>query len=202
MSEYFELDESHVGVIVAAHMETWQKDTLSVQLGPTFLNAFYKLAIADEQTLALGIRKKTKSPTSAWCLGFRQYNSFNAKLKSQMGLGLHILVAKKMLSRALSLSHLIEAIFGEDQARAVQFPESHLGAFGCVGKEFDDVLLLAKLIKFTAAEICKSSPACWAVTNENNKGAKMVMTRANFNRIDTILAKNRTLGIYEFSAAH
>ena len=37
MSEYFELDESHVGVIVAAHMETWQKDTLSVQLGPTFI---------------------------------------------------------------------------------------------------------------------------------------------------------------------
>jgi len=200
MSECFALESCHVEEIVAAHMETWAKNSLSVQLGPSFLNAFYTLAIADENTVAMGIQKSSDIPLSSWCVGFRRYNDFNAMLKSQMGIGLYFLVARKVLKGTISIPQLLDQFFGPDTARKVQCPENHLGAFGCVGKNFEDVLLLTKLIEYTANELCKEAPACWAVTNDNNKGGKMVMKRANFNKIDAILTKDRTLGIYEFSA--
>lgn len=198
MSEFFELDGSMLDEVIAAHLVTWEKTSLSVQLGPAFLKAFYELAIEDDQTMALGIRKSSNAPISSWCVGFRAYNSFNEKLKKRLGIRLHIMVLKKVLSGEISLAQLWDHFFGTPQDRAVKNPDSHLGAFGCVGKNFEDVLLLTNLIQYTAGELCKHEPSCWAVTNETNKGGKLVMKRADFSRIDTIQAKDRTLGIYEF----
>lgn len=199
MPDFFELDASLLDEVIAAHLETWDKTALSVQLGATFLKEFYALAIADEQTIALGVRSAEDAPLSSWCIGFRAYNSFNDQLKKRLGLRLHMIVLKKLVTGKISLAQLFDHFFGPPQDRAVKCPENHLGAFGCVGTKFEDVILLTNLIQHTASELCKNDPACWAVTNDTNKGGKMVMKRAKFMQIDTVQAKDRTLGIYEYS---
>ncbi|MEG3618605.1 hypothetical protein V5T82_09080 [Magnetovibrio sp. PR-2] len=200
MSECFLLDSSHLEDVIQAHLETWEASSLSVQLGPTFLKAFYNLAIEDPATIAVGIRQSHDAQISSWCLGFRQYSAFNATLKKRLGLSLYFLVAKKVLTGTISIGQVVDNILGNDQARSVKCPENHLGAFGCIGKNFEDVLLLTKLIAYTAAQLCETESACWAVTNDTNKGGKMVMKRAGFSQIDEIQTKDRTLGIYEFSS--
>lgn len=200
MIDIFSLKNQHLPAIIEAHMATWAEDDLSAQLGPEFLSNFYRLAVADETTLALGARRGKDADLSCWCLGFRRYSAFNTRLQKRIGVRLYFLAAWQLLSGRLSLTRIKDHFLGVNPARGVRCPENHLGAFGRVGGSFEEVIVLTKLIAHTAAELCADEPACWAVTNDRNKGGKTVMEQAGFQVIDRIDASDRTLVVYEYQS--
>ena len=91
MINFSPLQGDELEIIVEAHMRTWSKSDLSVQLGEKFVRQFYILAMSDPHTLALGVRTKVGGKPVGWCIGFRGYSAFNKKLRQKMGFGLHLL---------------------------------------------------------------------------------------------------------------
>ena len=185
--------------IIVAHMATWSKSDLSVQLGEGFLRHFYRRAVDDPDTLALAAPSRTGDGLACWCLGFRRYDAFNEALKRDMGWSLHLLIARRLLTGRLSIGRVLDQLRGSDLNRSADCPDNHLGAFGRLGGAFEDVMLLTELIGHTAAELCRDLPACWAVTDDRNRGAKTVMQSAGFSEIDRLLQRDRTMVVYEFS---
>ena len=115
-----------------------------------------------------------------------------------MGASLYSLVIKNLLLHQLTMAQFFEHIFAPKVNRKARFPENHLGAFGRVGKNFEEVLMLCKLVEYTAKELCALDPACWAVTNRINRGARTVMERVGFQVIDEIRLRHRVVVVYEF----
>ncbi len=198
MSAFFELRAEDVEPIVKSHMTTWGATDLSVQLGETFLRHFYTLAIEDPDTLALGVRGSKDNNLAGWCIGFRRYHEFNAALKKRMGLSLPLLTLKKLVFGPLRIKKVVNHFFAKKPEKIVLTPNCHLGAFGRVGSAFETVILLSNLIGHMASELCRNSTSCWAVTNDDNKGARMVMERAGFAFKDTVSEGDQINAVYEY----
>ena len=196
--DIFDLEPKHLDVIVKAHMETWCDSELSVLLGKGFVRHFYQFAIESAHTYAMGGKVSSEPFLSAWCLGFTNYSEFNLQLKKKIGPALLKKITKLVLTRRLSVGLLFGHVFGPKPNRNVDFHDVHLGAFGRIGNKFEEVLLLSKLVEHVAEKLCESYPACWAVTNKINRGARVVLQKAGFYQCDEIRLSNQLLVVYQF----
>ena len=187
MTEFRNLAPCHLNKLVEAHLTTWSGNDLSVRLGEGFVRRFYELAIEDPASFAMGI-------------GTSGDEDFNALLKKSMGLGFYFLVLSRLLAGRLPLGQIADQLLRPKPYRKAQYPDAHLGAFGCFEEGMEAVLMLPLLIGHVAEKLGKSHPACWSVTAKDNRGADMVMRQAGFEVIDIIRLSGNETVIYEYTS--
>ena len=200
MTEFRDLAPCHLNKLVEAHLTTWSRNDLSVRLGEGFVRRFYELAIEDPASFAVGIGTSENEGLSCWCLGFTCYEDFNARLKKSMGLGFYFLALRRLLAGRLPLGQIADQLLRPKPYRKAQYPDAHLGAFGCFEEGMEAVLMLPLLIGHVAEKLGESHPACWSVTAKDNRGADTVMKRAGFEVIDTIRLSGNETVIYEYTS--
>ena len=188
-----------VSQVIDIHESSWSEDEISVKLGRDYLKLFYQNVV--QLRYSFGYVYVKSGRVIGYATGFYDYHNFNRSFRRNILSRLLLIVIRRLLTRKIELTDLINLLKDEKKLRNAKYPKHHLGALALAnehkktdtGKTAITETMVAVLNELKS----KGYPGCWGLCDARNMPMRKYLLGLGFEETDEIEFIGRSVVLYE-----
>lgn len=194
----------HLEEVAKIHVTSWSSYEISVKLGEECLKKCFYGSIVTSP-VAFGYVYIDEGKIAGYATGFYKYQEFNCSALKKNLFYLSALILRKLFTRRVKISDVIDILQDNKKLRKLQFPEHHLGALA-LSNEYKKTSRSQEIIISTMEKVLDEleSRGCkgyWGASDKRNKPMQMIFLSLGFKRVDTVPYISKVITVFEKTLA-